>query len=151
MSTLTRWSPLRELDDMHQRLSRFFTSGSGSVDPVTRDEVTVAGWLPLVDISEDDQGYVIKAELPEIDKKDVSVRVENGVLTLSGERRFESEEKSRKYHRVERAYGSFTRRFSLPDDADTQQVHAEYKDGVLTVRVAKDAGARPRSIEVKVG
>ena len=112
--------------------------------------MTVAEWLPLVDITEDDKQYLIKAELPEVRKDDVKVTVENGVLTLSGERKFEKEEKEKKYHRIERAYGSFTRSFTVPDDADDTKVSAEFKDGLLTVRLAKNEKARPKSIEVKV-
>ncbi len=88
--------------------------------------------------------------MPEVKKNDVKVRVEDGVLYLSGARQFEKEEKGKRYHRIERAYGSFTRNFALPDDADPQKVNAEFKDGVLNVRVAKDPNARPKSIEVKV-
>jgi len=114
------------------------------------EPLAVAEWAPLVDISEDDKEYAIRAELPEVKKGDVKVRVEDGVLYLSGERHFEKEDKGKRYHRVERAYGSFMRSFTLPDDADPKQVHAEFKDGVLNVRVSKDPNARPKSIEVKV-
>jgi len=114
------------------------------------ETMTVAQWLPLVDITEDDKEYLIKVELPEVRKDDVKVTVESGVLTISGERKFEKEEKDRKYHRLERAYGSFTRSFSVPDDADDTKVSAEFKDGVLTVRLAKSEKARPKSVEVKV-
>lgn len=158
MSALTCWNPFketsernpfREVEEMHNRLSRFF----GTTTPRTgdgREEMTVAAWAPLVDIIEDDKEYLIKAELPEVKKNEVKVRVENGVLCLTGERALEKEEKNKRYHRVERAYGSFTRSFSLPEDADAQQVNAEFKDGVLSVHVAKNKNARPKAIEVKV-
>ena len=112
--------------------------------------MTVAEWIPLVDITEDDQAYLIKAELPEVKKNDVKVTVENGVLNISGERKFEKEEQNKRYHRIERAYGSFTRSFAVPDDADDSAVTAEFKDGLLTVRLAKSEKARPKSVEVKV-
>ena len=159
MSALTRWNPVkevaewnpfRELDEIHKRLSGFFGGNSLSKRANGQEEITVAEWAPLVDITEDDKEYVIKAELPEVKKSDVKVRVEDGVLYLSGARQFEKEEKGKRYHRIERAYGSFTRSFALPDDVDPQQVNAEFKDGVLNVRVAKDPNARPKSIEVKV-
>lgn len=159
MTALTRWSPLRELsewdpfrelDEMHNRLSRFFGGRSLSRRSNGRENITLTEWTPLVDITEDDKEYLIKVELPEVRKNDLHVRVEDGVLTISGQRQFEKEEKSRRYHRVERAYGSFTRSFTLPDDADPQQVNAEFRDGVLSVHVAKDKNARPKSIEVKV-
>jgi HSP20 family protein len=148
MSALTRWDPFKEMDDLQKRLSSVF--GLASRPTNGKEEMTVAQWLPLVDITEDDKEYLIKAELPEVKKEEVKVSVETGVLTISGERKFEKEEKNRRYHRVERAYGSFSRSFSVPDDADDSKVSAEFKDGVLTVRLAKSEKARPKSIEVKV-
>lgn len=144
------WNPLRELGELNNRLSRFFGGNTLTQPANGQEDITVAEWAPLVDITEDDKEYLIKAELPEVKKNDVKVRVEDGVLYISGERNFEKEEKGKRYHRVERAYGSFTRSFSLPDDADPQKVNAEFKDGVLNVRVTKDPNARPKSIEVKV-
>ena len=94
--------------------------------------------------------YLVKAELPEIRKEDLTVTVENGMLTISGERKFEQEEKKRKYHRVERSYGSFTRSFTLPGDADGNKIEAEFKDGLLQVHIAKNEQAHPKAIEVKV-
>jgi len=145
----SEWNPFRELDEMNNRLSRIF-GGTSSRSGNEREDITVAAWAPLVDITEDDKEYIIKAELPEVRKNDVKVRVEDGVLYIAGERNLEKEEKGKRYHRIERAYGSFTRTFSLPEDADTQQVNAEFKDGLLIVHVAKDKNARPKSIEVKV-
>jgi HSP20 family protein len=113
--------------------------------------MTVAEWAPLVDISEDDKEYLIKAELLEVKKEDMKVTVQNEVLTITGERKFEKEEKDKKYHRVERAYGSFTRSFKLPADVDPAKVEAEVKDGLLTVHLAKSEKATPKSIEVKIG
>jgi HSP20 family protein len=112
--------------------------------------MAVAEWAPCVDISEDDTEYLIKAELPEVKKEDVKVTAEEGTLTIMGERKFEKEQKNKKYHRVERAYGRFGRSFSIPDDASPAKVSAEFKDGVLTVHLAKDAKAKPQHIEVKV-
>ena len=112
--------------------------------------MAVAEWAPLVDISEDDKEYRIKVELPEIKKEDVKVTAEEGTLTITGERKFEKEEKGKKYHRVERSYGSFVRNFSLPDDASPGKVTAEFKDGVLSVHLAKTQRAKPTHIEVKV-
>jgi HSP20 family protein len=108
-------------------------------------------WAPLVDIVEDDKEYLIKAEIPEIDKEQVKVSVQNGLLTLRGDRRMEKEEKGKKYHRVERAYGSFVRTFSLPDDVDAAKVTAEFKEGLLKIHLPKTEKARPKAIEVKVG
>jgi HSP20 family protein len=144
INTLTRWEPL-ELADVQDRLTRFFgrrTNGRG--------DMTLADWEPLADITEDDKEYVIKAELPDVKKEDVKVTVENGVLTIAGERRFEKEETKKKYHRVERAYGSFVRSFALPDLAEADKVKAEFNNGMLTVHVPKSEKAKARQIEVNV-
>lgn len=148
-SGLHRWDPFKELEDMQNRLSSLFGRA-----PVRKGEgeenITVAEWAPLVDITEDEKEYLITAELPQVKREDVKVTLENGVLTIQGERKFEKEDKSRKYHRIERAYGSFVRSFTMPDDADESKVNAEFKDGVLKVHIAKSESAKPRSIEVKV-
>ena len=128
MNALTRWDPFKDMDELNKRLNSLFNL-SPSRQTNGKEAMTVAEWLPLVDITEDDKQYLIKAELPEVRKDDVKVTVENGVLTLSGERKFEKEEKEKKYHRIERAYGSFTRSFTVPDDADDTKVSAEFKDG----------------------
>src|SRR2546423_11529406 len=144
INTLTRWEPL-EMEDVQTRLSKFSGSrGNG------HDDITLADWAPLADITEDDKEYVIKAELPDVKKEDVKVTVENGVLTIAGERKFEKEETKKKYHRVERAYGSFVRSFALPDLADPDKVKAELKDGMLMVHVPKSERAKAKQIEVKV-
>src|SRR6202022_2457316 len=153
MQTITRWEPLREMEDFQNRLSNFSplfgrplrrTNGHG------REDITLADWTPLADITEDEKEYLIKAELPEMKKEDVKVTVENGVLTISGERKFEKEEKNKKYHRVERGYGTFVRSFTLPDDADPNGVQADFKDGVLIVHLPKNEKAKPKQIEVNV-
>ncbi len=149
INTLTRWEPIRELDDLQNRLSNLF--GRAPLRRTEgREDMTLADWSPLADITEDDKEYLIKAELPDVKKENVKVTVENGVLSISGERKFEKEEKNKKYHRVERAYGSFVRSFSLPDNADPSGVKAEFKDGMLTVHLPKSKQAKPKQIEVKV-
>ena len=115
-----------------------------------KQAITVTEWAPLVDISEDDKEYVIKAEIPEMKKEDIKLNVNDDVLTITGERKHEKEEMNKRYHRVERSYGSFMRSFSLPEDADGTKVAAEYKDGVLKVHLPKSAKAKPKAIEVKV-
>ena len=151
MNMLTRWDPFREMDDLQKRVNSIFGLTPQRPPNGKEETMTVAQWLPLVDITEDGHEYLIKAELPEVRKEDVKVTVESGVLTISGERKFEKEEKDKRYHRIERSYGSFTRSFSVPDDADDSRVSAEFKDGVLTVRLTKSEKARPKSVEVKVG
>ena len=119
--------------------------------PAGQEEtLRVADWNPLVDISEDAKEYLIKVELPEVKKEDVKISMEEGTLTITGERKFEKEENGKKYHRVERAYGSFGRSFSLPDDASPAKVTADFKDGVLKVHLAKNEKARPQQFEVSV-
>ena len=110
----------------------------------------VADWAPLVDISEDAKEYMIKAEMLEVNKEDVKVTMEEGTLTVSGDRKHEKAESGKKYHRVERAYGSFGRSFSLPDDASPAKVTADFKDGVLKVHLAKNEKPRPQQVEVSV-
>ena len=150
MSTLTRWNQLRQLEALQHGLGSLFNRSPAQWPEGQEEPMAVAEWAPLVDISEDDKEYRIKVELPEVTKADVKVTAEEGTLTIMGERKFEKEEKGRKYHRVERAYGSFGRSFSLPDDASPAKVSAEFKDGVLTVHLVKDEKAKPQHVEVKV-
>jgi HSP20 family protein len=151
MNALTHWDPFRELEDMHRRLSTLIDGDSSGRRRNGRESMTVAEWAPTVDIAEDEKNYIIKAELPDVKKEDVHVRVENGVLTITGERKAEKEEKGKKYHRVERSYGSFARSFTLPENVEAEKVSASYKDGLLTVTVAKSEKAQPKQIEVKIG
>jgi HSP20 family protein len=148
MNPLAKWNPFRELEDIQNRLSSRF--GRTSLRGLGEESMTVSEWTPLVDLAEDDKEYLIKAELPEVKKEDVKVTVENGVLTITGERKFEKEEENKKYHRIERAYGSFMRSFTLPQDAAGDKINAEFKDGVLKVHLPKSAEAKPKSIDVKV-
>jgi len=147
MQTFTRWEPFRELENFQKRLSMLLrplrrTNGHG------QEELTLADWTPLADITEDEKEYLIKAELPKVKKEDVKVTVQNGVLIMTGERKLEKEEKKKKYHGVERGYGTFMR--SLPVDGDASKVKAEFKNGLLTVHVPKRGPAKPKQIEVDV-
>jgi len=152
MNALSRWNPFREMDDMQRRMSSLLELSPFRRNSLTSDEenISVPEWAPLVDIAEDSNGYLIKVELPEVRKDDVKVTVDGGTLTISGERKGEKEEKGRKFHRIERYYGRFERSFSIPDDAETNNVKAEFKDGVLRVSLAKSEKARPKQVEVKV-
>jgi HSP20 family protein len=145
----TRWNPFKDRDELESRLATMFATreatGTGG-----KEALTVAEWSPLVDITEDEKEYLIKAELPETKKENVRLTVEDNVLAISGERKFEKEEKGRKYHRIERAYGSFVRSFSLPEDSDGSKVSADYKEGVLYVHLPKSEKAKPKAIEIKV-
>ena len=152
MNAITRWNPFKDVEELHRRLSSVFDLAPFRGSNLRKEDetMTVADWSPLVDITEDEKEYVIKTDLPEVKKEDVKVTVENGIVTITGERKLENEEKGKRYHRIERSYGNFVRSFSLPDDADAKRVNAEFKDGLLKVRVAKSETARPKQIEVKV-
>ena len=114
--------------------------------------MTVAEWAPAVDVTEDDKEFLIKAELPDLKKEDVKVTIEAGTLHIAGERKFEKEEKGKRYHRIERSYGSFERAFTVPEGTKPEALTAEYKDGVLRVHLPKSETAKPKpkAIEVKV-
>ena len=147
--SMVRFDPFREMAQMQDRINRIFG------DAYTRrhdDDLTQRGeWFPAVDIYENaNQEIVLKAELPGIAKEAIDLRVENNTLTLRGERKRDTEVKQEQFHRVERSYGSFSRSFSLPSRIDTDQVRAEFKDGVLAITLPVKAEAKPRQIEVAV-
>ena len=149
MTTLTKWNPFRELDTLQNRLTTLF---GRPLWRTTGDETFGTNeWTPLVDVTEDEKEFLIKAELPEMKKEDVKVTVENGTLHITGERKFEKEEKTKKYHRIERAYGTFERTFVLPEGTKGEAVTADYKDGMLKVHLPKKEEAKPKPLEVKVG
>ncbi len=150
MSALIRWDPFKEMDDLQSRFAKLFGLTPARISNGDKEALTVAEWAPSVDITEDDREYLVKADLPEVKKEDVKVTVEDGVLTITGERKLEKEEKDKKYHRIERSYGNFLRSFTLPDAADGAKVSAEFKDGVLKVRLPKTEKAKPKAVEVKV-
>jgi HSP20 family protein len=134
---------------MQTRLNRIF--GEGGLKGFGDEGLTFAQWAPAVDVQETDKEYLVKADLPEVKKDDVKVQFQDGVLSLEGERKIEKEEQGKKFHKIERGYGKFVRRFSLPSEIDAAKVTAEFKDGVLSVHLPKSATARPKAIEVKVG
>jgi len=144
MSALIRWYPFREMDELQNRLATALGSN------YFNRSGTQADWAPAVDVVENEKEYTLSVELPGIQKENVKVTVEDGTLTISGERKFEQEQKDKKYHRTERSYGTFVRSFAFPEDADPAKVIAEFKDGVLQVRLTKSEKALPKTIEVKV-
>jgi HSP20 family protein len=154
MNALTRWNPFRtagwdpfkELDEFEQRLGRMLRKPNGE----GTEAIASADWAPVVDISEDEKEFLVKAELPGLKREEVTVTVDENVLTIAGERKVEKEEKTKKYHRVERAYGKFERSFALPDRADGEKVTAEFKEGVLVVHLPKSPKAAPKKTEVKI-
>jgi HSP20 family protein len=150
MNVLSHWNPLREIHELQHRVLNALGTTPGNSGSDDRESLAVAEWVPVVDILEDETEYLVKAELPEVTRENVHVTVENGRLTIKGERRFEKEETGKKYHRVERSYGTFLRSFNLPENADAEKVEAQFKDGVLFVHLQKQEKAKPREIEVKI-
>lgn len=150
MAGITRWDPFRELDELQNRLTTMFGRAPVKKEGEGQESLRVSEWAPVVDISEDSKEYLIKAEIPGVKKEEVKVSVQNDVLTISGERKYEKEEKDKKFHRIERAYGSFSRSFTIPEDADPEKVSADFQNGLLHVHIPKSERAKPKSIEVKV-
>lgn len=146
MTMITRWDPFRDMTALQSRLNQLFQDfGHGT------DELTTTGFVPAVDIYEDEGHVTLKVEAPGVQEKDLDIRVENNTLTIRGERKFEQEEKEENFHRIERRYGQFSRSFTLPNTIDTDNIQASYEAGVLTVRLAKRAEAKPKQIKVSVG
>jgi HSP20 family protein len=145
----TRWDPFKELEEISERFSRVFGRLPARRE-AGREALTVADWMPTVDIKEDEKEYLIQAEVPGIDKKDVKVTIQEGVLSIQGERKQEKEEKGSRFHRVERSYGTFVRSFTLPEDVAEDKLKAEFKDGMLLVHLPKTEKAKPKAIEVRV-
>jgi HSP20 family protein len=148
MTVLTRWDPVRELNTLQSRMSRLFEQQYGDG---REDSLTAGGFVPPVDIYEDEHSIQLKLEVPGIDQKELDVKVENNVLTVSGERNFEKEEKEENFRRVERSYGSFSRSFTLPNTVNPEDVTADHSNGVLKIRLGKRAEAKPRQIKVNIG
>jgi len=145
----SRWDPFKELEEISNRFNHMF-SRLPEYRSMNREALTVADWVPAVNISEDEKEYVIKAELPEVDKKDVKISLEDGVLSIQGERTKEKEEKGKKFHRIESSYGSFFRSFTLPENIAEDKLTADFKDGILLIHLPKTEKPKPKAIEVKV-
>ena len=143
------WDPFEEMVDMRDRISRLFDEYFGQF-PATREEPLGRTWVPAVDIYEEKDNIIIKAELPGMKKDDLSIEVKDNVLTLSGERKHEEETKKENFHRIERSYGKFSRSFTLPDSVKVDKVKANYKDGVLEISLPKATEARAKAIPIKV-
>ena len=146
---LIKWDPFKELEDVSNRLNRIFRRAPVRAEP-GNEMLAMADWAPSVDISETGTAYLVKAEIPGVNKDDVKVTIQDGMLTIQGERKMEKEEKDKKFHRIERTYGSFVRSFRVPGDADENSVKAEFKDGMLNVTLAKSEKAKPKQINVSV-
>src|SRR3954463_1789316 len=143
---INRWDPFREVVALQNRVNSLFREMNEGDSPLT-----TASFVPAVDIYEDPKKVVLKLEVPGIEEKDIDVRVENNTLTVRGERKFEKEEKEENFHRIERSYGSFSRCFTLPSTVDAEKVEADYDKGVLKIRLARKAEAKPKQIKVNIG
>jgi len=153
--SLIRWNPARELAawpsdlfGIQREMNRMFDSfiNRGAQD----EDSALAAWTPVVDIAERDDEYLVKVELPGVNKDDVKITLESNILTIRGEKKQEKETKKENYHRVERSYGSFQRSFTLPTTVKSDKIDANFKDGVLMVSLPKAEEAKPKQIEVKV-
>ena len=148
MTFVTRWDPFRELGTLQDRMNRLFQDFT----PGREDELLATGsFVPPVDVYEDEHGITLKLEVPGVEQKDIDVRLENNTLSVRGERKFETEEKEENFHRIERRYGAFSRSFALPTTVDPEQVNAEFENGVLKIKLAKRAEAKPKQIKVNIG
>jgi HSP20 family protein len=147
MSTITRWDQSRGLTSLQDQVNRLF---EGNFTRNRSDHADLATWAPPVDIYETENELVVKADLPDLQDKDIDVRVENNMLTIRGERKFEKDVNEDNYLRVERAYGPFTRSFSLPNTVSSESVRAEYRNGVLSLHMAKREESKPKQIKISV-
>jgi HSP20 family protein len=146
MRTLTRWEPFRGATSLQEQVNRLFND----VFERQGEESSLTAWAPAVDIYETEHELVVKADLPEVDPKDLDIRVENNILTIRGERKFEKKVSEENYLRVERAYGSFARSFTLASTVNSDAIKAEYQNGVLTLTIPKKEEAKPKQIKVNV-
>jgi len=147
MRILTGWEPVRGLTTLQDQINRLFSTSFER----TGEDASLSAWAPAVDIYETEHELVVKADLPEIDPKDLDIRVENNILTIRGERKFEKNVSEENYLRVERSYGSFTRSFTLANTVNSEAIKAAYENGVLTLSIPKREEAKPKQIKVNVG
>jgi HSP20 family protein len=143
---IVRWDPFRDLVTLRERMNKIFEDMS----PARGEErdLTAAAWTPSVDIYETENDVVLTAEVPGIDEKDIEIKVEDNTLTIRGERKFEKETREENYHRIERAYGTFFRSFSLPSSVDQDRIEAQHENGVLRIRMPKKAEVKPRKVKI---
>jgi HSP20 family protein len=144
-ATVTRYSPLRDLMSVNERLNRMFDEAFDA----RSNNLEYGQWAPAVDLKEEGGQFVLKADMPGMKREDIDIQVENNLLTISGERRFEEDERREDYHRIERAYGKFVRTFTLSTRVKADAITASYKDGILTVEIPKAEESKPKKIAIK--
>ena len=149
MTLLTRWEPFREVATLQDRMNRLFNEQFANIG--SEESLAVGSFVPAVDVYEDEHAIQLKFEVPGLDEKDIDIRLENSVLTVKGERKFEKETKEENYRRVERRYGTFTRSFTLPNTVSSEKIQAAYEKGVLTISLPKTEAAKPKQIKIEVG
>lgn len=147
---LVRWEPFQDLLAIQERMNRLFDETFQKTRSAREEDLSAGLWAPPVDIYETEDKIVLKAELPEVDKKDVDIKVDDNTLTIQGERKFDKETKKENYHRIERAYGKFSRSFSLPNTIDKEKIKATYKDGILELIMPKKEETKPKQISVEL-
>ncbi len=147
---ISKWYPNRDVASMQHRVNRLFDDFFRGPAFSKEDELTSSSWVPAVDIFETEKELVLKAELPEMKESDISLNVENNILTLRGERSLEKETREEDYHRIERSYGSFHRSFTLPSTVDREKIRATYQDGVLKISLPKKEELKPKQIKIDV-
>lgn len=154
MANITRWDPFTELTSLQDRLNQMINRPLGffrDMPPAMEQPLTATNFVPPVDIFEDEHNIILQAELPGLEEKDLNLTVENNVLSISGERKLEHEEKKDNFHRIERSYGKFTRSFTLPQTVDTEKINAEFNNGVLKIMLNKLEEAKPKQIKIGIG
>jgi HSP20 family protein len=144
---ITRWDPFRDLSMLQDRMNRMFEDAGRGYRP--DEPAATTAWSPAVDIYETENEIMVQAELPGVDRKDIALNLENNVLTLKGDRRFEKETNQENYHRIERSYGSFSRAFSIPAIVDEEKIRADYKDGILKIALPKKDQVKPKQIKIE--
>ena len=143
---IIRWDPFRDLVTIREKMNRLFED---AVTARGEEKDMISGsWAPAIDIYETENELVLSAEVPGIDEKDIEIRIEDGTLSLRGERKFEKETRQENYHRIERAYGAFSRSFSLPAYVDQEKIQAEHADGVLKIHMPKKSESKPKTVKI---
>ncbi len=151
MANITRWDPFSELVSLQDRMNQLFNQNAFDFGDRSQQQFGFSNFVPPVDVYEDDHQITLQAEVPGVEEKDLNLHVENNVLTISGERKLETEKKKENFHRIERHYGRFTRSFTLPPTADIQNINAEFENGLLRITIAKREEAKPKQIKIGLG